>query len=314
MTDPQIVPEKITKPLQLLAAWLAGLVVVNGSFLGTAVAIVQPEWLRAALVLASIVNVPLFLTCLFLLQTKFRPEMQEDRYYAKYLEQNTGQLISITPTESAIESVRAEILEANQRQFAMISGLEAGLKAMAIQMSNGTGLKAESASRDAEVKRVVREVQRSSEALEVAKARAEAQVSVQLNDMLPEFKEIRSELRIEGVELGNTFGHTAKEPEIPRVRVIGFGSAASLDALRRVMRATARFGFDHIHYASDRKGNEEVIYVGSYIYRTRESELVKVSNELRQLIDDPEATFADVVQAVMNATPKAATAATRNAV
>jgi hypothetical protein len=80
------------------------------------------------------------------------------------------------------------------------------------------------------------------------------------------------------------------------------------------MRATARFGFDHIHYASDRKGNEEVIYVGSYIYRTRESELVKVSNELRQLIDDPEATFADVVQAVMNATPKAATAATRNAV
>ena len=33
MIEPRIQPEKITKPIQLLAAWLAGLVVVNGAFL-----------------------------------------------------------------------------------------------------------------------------------------------------------------------------------------------------------------------------------------------------------------------------------------
>lgn len=38
------------------------------------------------LVIASVVNVPVFIFALFLLQTKFRPQMQEDSYYAKYLE------------------------------------------------------------------------------------------------------------------------------------------------------------------------------------------------------------------------------------
>jgi len=37
------------------------------------------------LVLASIFNVPLFLGCMFMLQTRFRPEMQADRFYADYL-------------------------------------------------------------------------------------------------------------------------------------------------------------------------------------------------------------------------------------
>ncbi|QXO16015.1 hypothetical protein [Vibrio ostreae] len=81
----KIEPQRITKPIQLLAAWLVGLIIVNGSFLGAAIAIETPVWLRSTLVIAAVLNVPIFLICLFLLQTRFRPEMQEDLFYHEYL-------------------------------------------------------------------------------------------------------------------------------------------------------------------------------------------------------------------------------------
>ena len=82
----KIEPHRITKPIQLLAAWLLGLIIVNGTFLVAAAQITKPDWASACLAIASIVNVPLFLISIFLLQTKFRPEMQEDTFYSKYLE------------------------------------------------------------------------------------------------------------------------------------------------------------------------------------------------------------------------------------
>lgn len=87
MSETKIVPEKITRPIQLLAAWLIGLIVIDGAFLTAASQIENPNWAAGVLVLASVINVPLFLISIFLLQTKFRPEMQEDVYYSKYLEQ-----------------------------------------------------------------------------------------------------------------------------------------------------------------------------------------------------------------------------------
>ena len=87
----RIDPSKINKPIQLLGAWLAGLVLVNGGFLGTAITIETPTWVRGLLVIASVINVPIFLSAIFLLQTKFRPEMQEDSYYHDYLLNMSGE-------------------------------------------------------------------------------------------------------------------------------------------------------------------------------------------------------------------------------
>jgi len=85
----EIVPHRITKPIQLLAAWLTGLSIINASFLTAARLIQTPQWLPTLLVIAAVVNVPVFIISLFLLQTRFRPEMQEDTYYAKYLERKS---------------------------------------------------------------------------------------------------------------------------------------------------------------------------------------------------------------------------------
>jgi len=86
MTDQRILPEKVTKPIQLLAAWLTGLVLVDVGFLTAASNIKEPSWAAGVLVVAAVVNVPMFLAALFLLQTRFPPEMQEDTFYSKYLE------------------------------------------------------------------------------------------------------------------------------------------------------------------------------------------------------------------------------------
>lgn len=86
MTHPQLRPERITKPIQLLAAWLAGLVLVDSAFLTAASFLEAPTWAAGILVIASVCNVPVFIGALFLLQTRFRPEMQEDPFYSHYLE------------------------------------------------------------------------------------------------------------------------------------------------------------------------------------------------------------------------------------
>ena len=89
MTQQKIEAHRITKPIQLLAAWLVGLSVVNITFLTAAATICSPTWIPALLSIASVVNVPVFVISIFILQTKFRPEMQEDSYYSDYLNRKT---------------------------------------------------------------------------------------------------------------------------------------------------------------------------------------------------------------------------------
>jgi hypothetical protein len=102
MSDPRIEASKVTKPIQLLAAWLAGLILINTSFLWAAAHISRPDWASGVLIIAAVFNVPIFLFCLFMLQTRFRPEMQEDVFYSRYLERRYSvetaktQLVEVT--------------------------------------------------------------------------------------------------------------------------------------------------------------------------------------------------------------------------
>lgn len=62
-----------------------------------------------ALTWAAIVNVPLFLGALFLLQTRFRPELQEDLYYSTYINQKTNQSVSVSKDEHRLAVVLGRI-------------------------------------------------------------------------------------------------------------------------------------------------------------------------------------------------------------
>jgi len=90
VTSHKIEAHRITKPIQLLAAWIIGLILTDSIFLYSAISFEPGTWERGILVVAAILNVPGFLFALFLLQTKFRAELQEDTYYHEYISKKTA--------------------------------------------------------------------------------------------------------------------------------------------------------------------------------------------------------------------------------
>lgn len=115
MNKENIRPEKITKPIQLLGAWLVGLFSISSSFLLAATKMPLGSWEASVLVIAAILNVPIFLGAVFLLQTKFRPELQEDSYYSTYLSQKTNKPITITKKETSLNDLEKTLQHIDTR-------------------------------------------------------------------------------------------------------------------------------------------------------------------------------------------------------
>ncbi len=86
MTEPKIQPEKITKPIQLIAVWFAALVLLVGTFLTAAATISSPTWVAPMLAAAAVIFVLLFLFLAFVMLTKYRTHLQADPYYSKWQE------------------------------------------------------------------------------------------------------------------------------------------------------------------------------------------------------------------------------------
>ncbi|MBC8651069.1 hypothetical protein GYM54_17645 [Pseudomonas sp. MTM4] len=126
MSKQTIIPEKINKPIQLLGAWLAGLFSVDSCFLFAASQMPTGSFESLALVGAAIVNVPVFLIAVFLLQTRFRPELQEDSYYSTYLSQKTNEPISVRKEDGRLTELSQKIasleLAVTERQAPGSSG------------------------------------------------------------------------------------------------------------------------------------------------------------------------------------------------
>jgi predicted signal transduction protein with EAL and GGDEF domain len=101
MADHQIRPEGIASPIQLLAAALVFVIVLDGSFLGLAAAIERPTWAAGLLTIAAVVNVPVVLGLVFMLQTRYRRRMLSDREYAT-LE------LTVRSTDDARECAKAD--------------------------------------------------------------------------------------------------------------------------------------------------------------------------------------------------------------
>ncbi|OHD11667.1 MAG: hypothetical protein A2086_16005 [Spirochaetes bacterium GWD1_27_9] len=74
---------KITKPFQLLASWFGTLAIINGTFIYASTQNLNPSWLNIVLILASIINIYIFVFSIYRLLTKYRNELQEDQYYSE---------------------------------------------------------------------------------------------------------------------------------------------------------------------------------------------------------------------------------------
>ncbi|MPM14234.1 hypothetical protein SDC9_60595 [bioreactor metagenome] len=73
------------------------------------------SWEFKTLTIAAIVNVPLFLIAVFILQTRFRPELQEDRYYSTYLGNKTNQPIIINKEDAQLDNLIHRIAELEKK-------------------------------------------------------------------------------------------------------------------------------------------------------------------------------------------------------
>lgn len=130
MAGPKIEPHRITRPIQLSAAWIAGLVLIVGAFLGTATHVENPSWLAGFLGISAVGIVPLFIVPLFLLQTKFRDHLQDDAHWDKMNRRR----------EARFEKFKAENLGAS-RTGPEVSNLnsDVGLEAWRVQRYQQTG-------------------------------------------------------------------------------------------------------------------------------------------------------------------------------
>ena len=115
MSQEKITPHKVTRPMQLLAAWLVSLIALEGALLTAAGALNSPSWAPGALIVTAIVIIPLFVGALFLLLTKYRKELQDDKYYSEDQKrkdelQNLREIISTTLRESKLEPNIRDVL------------------------------------------------------------------------------------------------------------------------------------------------------------------------------------------------------------
>ncbi|MFZ0785573.1 MAG: hypothetical protein WAN97_06575 [Candidatus Acidiferrales bacterium] len=85
MGGPEIKPEKITHPFQLMAAWFVMLIILVGVLLEGATKISAPKWAAGFLVISSVGLAIMVMAAVFVMLTKFRPHLQGPKEYAEWL-------------------------------------------------------------------------------------------------------------------------------------------------------------------------------------------------------------------------------------
>lgn len=253
MSEQRIEPHKVTKPIQLLAAWLVGLVITNTSFLTASIQMTAGSWERAALVISTIVNVPIFLLALFVLQTRFRAELQEDTFYAEYLSKKSSAVIRVDKDSS---------------QDAKLAELERALVSLTAK-SGGDSATAPPADES-----------------DTAEALDWSNWPVALNQLHPRFREIREALRTVGIPLTTIFG----DDDAPKKWIISLSNQLPVTHKVQLLRAVLPFGFDGIQFWTPiREADEdEDVYIGSYgdgVYARVTEELSKLLQARVEAVD-----------------------------
>lgn len=181
MENPKIQPDKITKPIQLLAVWFAGLVILVGLLLSAAKMITEPIWLVPLLVISAILIIPIFLYFVFLLQTKYRPQMQEDTFYSKYLDTTTNETIILSDeqrTNSMVIDLQNQLIQLTESNKIYLSNIETLVK-----NNNKDSIKL------AEIEEYITKSNTNFEQVETNIKKS--QFKIFLNRLLPKFKEYR---------------------------------------------------------------------------------------------------------------------------
>lgn len=249
MVENNIKPEKITKPIQLLAVWLIGLILIESSLLTASGTITNPQWLSVFFGISAVCIIPLFLGLIFLLQTKFRPQIQEDEYYSKYLDKNTMRFVDIPlKTNISKDFLRDEIesiVKETQENFENIkSKLDEGKNKEEV-----TNLITVSDSKIAELEKIVKF----------------SGLNIHINKLLPTFNQIVNVIRKIGFNYYEEFGEEAIPPNF----LVSFSKRISPIIIRDLLFEVIPLGATYANLIDDHTFEKygDAIFIGSYLYK-----------------------------------------------
>lgn len=269
MSEQKINPNQVTKPIQLLAAWLVGLILINGSFLGAAKAISSPEWAPGLLVIAATLNVPIFLSLIFFLQTKFRAELQEDTYYSKHLEKVTGAVTDRNINTDKLLDEMKKVQASNNKIEAISRNIEEVTKSLSAQ-------RPETIDIDALLKKL-QETKNSISSLEEQKIKS--LTSIAINDLIPSYQEILNSIIRSGYSISQTFGSNSADKNPPKYLTITYTPETPKASIIEIYKILKPHGFNRIDYDDSEINKKSTIFIGSYIDSFPESRRSVVINE-----------------------------------
>ena len=277
MKQQKIEPQNVTKPIQLLAAWLVGLILINSTFLGAAKVITQPTWAAGFLVIAAIINVPIFLYLIYSLQTKFRAELQEDTYYAKHLEKITGQVSKPSSQNESFLNALKSIQTSNNNQFEEINkNLE--------DLSNA--LSEESISKDKTENLLEKITEAKTSLHQIEKNKIKKSTTIFVNDLIPEFKSIIQLLIESNFKISDTFGSTSVDKVPPKTLTISYSKDTNKLVLKEIYLLLKPFKFNRIDFNEENIENDySTIYIGSYIDTLSDSiQSTLIDNSIEEML------------------------------
>ena len=271
MESNNIKPERITKPIQLLAVWLLGLILLVSAFITAAATIKDPKWLAPFFSISSVAIIPLFLILIFLLQTRFRPQMQEDEYYAKYLNSNTKSKESIAPEilfdtlSKKIDEKLIELSSITKEQISLLNESVDDLiskKPFEIEEPKNQNRQRLIGKFDEFIK--------------------ENKNIILLNTLLVRSEEIEKLLSNNDIKIDETFGDGN---ELPEKFLLSFGSSVDVETIKFLINGLIEFGLTHLRIVIE-SFKQNHIYIGSYAYKGPDDKPQKTAVITKTLLEE----------------------------
>lgn len=263
MNEQKIKPEKITKPIQLLAAWLIGLIVIVSALITGATLVTTPDWLPVFFSISAVGIIPLFLLLIFLLQTKYRPQMQEDQYYSQYLNRNTMEIESRMDEKlihSITKNLKEKLIESAEIQEKQILELN---KMVSTLLPKSDRIKS---------KKIPRTLEFSDE----------SSTYIYLNKKLENSDNIEKLLYDLKIKTIGFFGDSPKS-KTPQKFLLSFGVKVNLEILKKLTKKLINFGLTDINVFGGQNYDNTNLYIGSYAFgeiRGKIYETLKLSDEI----------------------------------
>lgn len=270
MENHNIKPERITKPIQLLAVWLIGLILIVSALLTAAGTIHEPYWLPAFFSISAVCIIPLFLALIFLLQTRFRPQMQEDEYYSKFLNTNTLEVIETPNNEFLIDSMTNKIdekfIELSTITKDQIIFLQESITEIGSKLPNNFTIQAK------------KEINTFDNFIKNTKT------TIFVNLKLDQIDAVLSTLTELTIKVDSFFGKDEKS-EKPKLFAITFGVNVDFETLKTVILKFVPIGLTHVAIS----GSKNNLYIGAYSYRSRPTALL--NEELIEIVKKSSSTL-----------------------